>query len=110
MLQAVRFVNNRGVEAYCTLMDCMAVGYAIDPTLVKTIKGHVGIETKSGLTLGMTVLDRRHHHVWEELPVIEIGASAAVSYKHIIKGEIYRNYREDERTYCPLLSSWYTGS
>lgn len=76
LLQAVRFVNNRGFEAYCTVIDCMAVGYAIDPTLVKTIKGHVGIETKSGLTLGMTVLDRRHHHVWEELPVIEIGASA----------------------------------
>ena len=56
--------------------DCMAVGYAIDPTLVETIQGHVGVETQSPLTLGMTVLDSRHHHVWTQLPVIEIGAKA----------------------------------
>lgn len=54
----------------------MAVGYAIDPTLVKTIQGHVGIETVSPLTLGMTVLDARHHHVWTHLPIVEIGAEA----------------------------------
>lgn len=76
LLQAIRFVNNRGFEAYCTVIDCMAVGYAIDPTLVRTIRGHVGVETESRLTLGMTVLDRRHHHVWEHLPVVEIGAEA----------------------------------
>lgn len=76
LLNAIRFVNNRGFEAYCTVIDCMAVGYAIDPTLVETITGHVGIETKGELTLGMTVLDSRHHHVWENLPVIEIGKSA----------------------------------
>lgn len=76
LLQAIRFVNGRGFEAYCAVIDCMAVGYAIDPSLVKTMKGHVGIETDSALTLGMTVLDSRHHHVWEHLPVIEIGAKA----------------------------------
>lgn len=76
LLQAIRYINSRGYEAYCTVIDCMAVAYAIDPTLVETIKGHVGIETKSSLTLGMTVLDRRHHHVWEELPLVEIGAKA----------------------------------
>jgi len=76
LLQAIRFVKGRGFEAYCTVIDCMAVAYAIDPTLVETIKGHVGIETQGKLTLGMTVLDRRHHHVWEHLPVIEIGARA----------------------------------
>lgn len=74
--QAIRFVNQRGFEAYCAVIDCMAVGYAIDPTLVKTFSGHVGIETKDGLTLGMTVLDRRHHFVWEQLPLIQIGEKA----------------------------------
>lgn len=74
--QAIKFVHGRGFEAYCTIIDCMAVGYAIDPTLVETIKGHVGVETQSPLTLGMTVLDGRHHHVWTHLPVIEIGAKA----------------------------------
>ena len=76
LLKAIRFVNGRGFEAYCTVIDCMAVAYAIDPTLVETFSGHVGIETKSKLTLGMTVLDRRHHHVWEQLPVVGIGEEA----------------------------------
>ena len=34
---------------------------------MKTIRGRVGVETQSPLTLGMTVLDRRHHFVWEHL-------------------------------------------
>ncbi|SCP97254.1 nucleoside hydrolase [Anaerobium acetethylicum] len=76
LLQAISFVNGRGFEAYCTVIDCMAVGYAIDPTLVETITGRVGIETEGKLTLGNTVLDSRHHHVWENLPEIEIGAKA----------------------------------
>ncbi len=76
LLQAIRFVNGRGFDAYCTVIDCMAVAYVIDPTLVETMKAHVGVETKDGLTLGMTVIDRRHHHVWEQLPVIEIGSKA----------------------------------
>ncbi len=74
--KAITFVHGRGFEAYCTIIDCMAVAYAIDPTLVETIQGHVGVETQSPLTLGMTVLDGRHHHVWTHLPVIEIGAKA----------------------------------
>ncbi|MBU9727026.1 nucleoside hydrolase [Diplocloster modestus] len=74
--KAIQFVNGRGFEAYCAVIDCMAVAYAIDPTLVQTIRGHVGIETHSNLTLGMTVLDRRHHHVWVDLPIVNIGAKA----------------------------------
>lgn len=74
--QAIRYVNNRGFEAYCTIIDCLAIGYAIDPSLVELIEGRVGIETKGLLTFGMTVLDRRHHHTWEQLPMIKIGAKA----------------------------------
>lgn len=73
---AIKFVNRRGFEAYCSVIDCMAVGYAIDSTMVETIEGRVGVETKDGLTLGMTVLDSRHHHVWEHLPLIRIGVKA----------------------------------
>lgn len=76
LLNAIHFVNGKGFEAYCTVIDCMAAGYAIDSSLVETFMGHVGIETKGELTLGNTVLDRRHHHVWEDLPMIEIGKSA----------------------------------
>lgn len=74
--QAIRFVNDRGFDAYCAVIDCLAVGYAIDPSLVKTFAGHVGIETKGELTLGMTVLDSRHHFIWENLPLIHIGQTA----------------------------------
>ncbi len=74
--QAIRFVTSRGYDPYCTIIDCMAVAYAIDPTLVETFQGRVGVETQSPLTLGMTVLDRRHHHVWEDLPMVTIGKSA----------------------------------
>lgn len=76
LAQAIRFVQKRGFEAYCTIIDCLAVAYAIDPTLVEVCTGHVGIETTSELTLGMTVLDRRHHHQWKQLPVISIGKTA----------------------------------
>lgn len=74
--QAIRFVNGRGFDAYCTVIDCMAVAYVIDPSLVETLKAHVGVETKDGLTLGMTVIDRRHHHVWEDLPLVDVGCRA----------------------------------
>jgi purine nucleosidase/pyrimidine-specific ribonucleoside hydrolase len=76
LLNAIRFINKKGFDAYCTVIDCMAVGYAIDPTLVETMTAHVGVETKDGLTLGMTVIDRRHHYVWEQLPLIEVGCKA----------------------------------
>lgn len=74
--QAIRYVTGRGYGAYCTVIDCMAVAYAIDPDLISTFTGRVGIETSSPLTLGMTVLDRRHHHVWKHLPAVEIADSA----------------------------------
>lgn len=76
LLQAIRFTNGRGFDAYCTVIDCMAVAYAIDSTMVETMDAHVGVETKDGLTLGMTVIDRRHHFVWEHLPLIHVGYHA----------------------------------
>lgn len=76
LANAVHFVRGRGFGAYCAVIDCMAVAYAIDPTLVETFDAHVGVETKDGLTLGMTVIDRRHHFVWEQLPLISVGKKA----------------------------------
>ena len=76
LANAIRFVRGRGFGAYCAVIDCMAVAYAIDPTLVETFDAHVGVETKDGLTLGMTVIDRRHHFVWEQLPFISVGKKA----------------------------------
>lgn len=76
LANAIDFVRRRGFDAYCTVIDCMAVAYAIDPSLLATFRGRVGVETRDGLTLGMTVLDSRHHHRWEHLPEIRIAREA----------------------------------
>jgi inosine-uridine nucleoside N-ribohydrolase len=72
----VRFVQGRGFESYCVLIDSMAVAAVIDPSLIGTLKARVGIEIKGELTLGQTVADFRHHHGWMHLPEIDVAASA----------------------------------
>lgn len=74
--KAIEFVTKRGYDAYCTIIDCMAIAVVENPALIETMSGRVGIETESRLCRGMTVLDRRHHHVWDDLPLIEIATSA----------------------------------
>lgn len=73
LANAIDFTHSRGFEAYCAVIDGVAVAYALDPSVVDTVEGHVDIETKDGLTLGMSVMDRRHHFVWEHLPVVNVG-------------------------------------
>ena len=68
----VRFVESRGHESYCVLIDSMAVAAVLEPSLVETIEIRVGIETKGELTLGQTIADFRHHHAWDHLPKIKV--------------------------------------
>lgn len=72
----IQFVLGRGFESYCVLIDSMAVAAVIEPSLIQYVKGKVGIETKGELTLGMTILDTRHHHTWEHLPEINVAYEA----------------------------------
>jgi purine nucleosidase/pyrimidine-specific ribonucleoside hydrolase len=72
----VRFVQGRGFESYCVLIDSMAVAAVIDESLIGTTRARVGVETKGELTLGQTVADFRHHHGWARLPEIEVASSA----------------------------------
>ena len=72
----VRFVQGRGFESYCVLIDSMAVAAVIDPSLIGTLRARVGIETRGELTLGQTVADFRHHHGWAHLPEIDVAATA----------------------------------
>lgn len=52
----------------CAVIDCMAVS-DISPSLIETFQGGWSIETKDDATCRrMTVLDLRHHHVWERSP------------------------------------------
>lgn len=74
--KAISFSRDRGFEAYCAVIDCMAVAAVIEPSLVTTKKFRVGVETKQGLTYGMTVRDGRHHFVWEQLPMINVAVQA----------------------------------
>ena len=73
---AVTFVRSRGYKAYCTCIDCLAVAAVLDPAIINTEKAFVGVETKNGLSLGMTVRDGRAHHGWNNLPEISIAVSA----------------------------------
>ena len=45
-----------------SLHDPMAVAYVVDPTIFRTEKYRVDVETAGELTRGMTVVDRRHYH------------------------------------------------
>ena len=76
LLNAIRFVRGRGFGAYCAVIDAMAVAYAADPSLVSFGKARVGVDTRDGLTLGMTVRDGRHHFTWDSLPEVMIAVSA----------------------------------
>ena len=68
----VRFVESRGHESYCVLLDSMAVAAGLEPSIFDTIEISVGIETKGELTLGQTIADFRHHHAWDHLPKIKV--------------------------------------
>lgn len=76
LLNAIDFVRGRGFGAYCTVIDAMAVAYAVDPKLVGFAKARVGVDTRDGLTLGMTVRDGRHHFTWQDLPLVDIAVDA----------------------------------
>jgi Inosine-uridine nucleoside N-ribohydrolase len=77
--KAIRFVKGRGYGAYCTCIDCMAVAYAIDESLVKTKEARVGISREPGIAYGMTVRDGRAHHGWTDLPLVDIAEEADYS-------------------------------
>ena len=73
---AIHFVKGNGYGAYCPCIDCMAVAYAIDEDLVKFDKALVSVITDNGPCLGMTVRDGRHHHIWKNLPSVDIAVDA----------------------------------
>ncbi len=74
--KAIQFVRSRGFDSYCAVIDAMAVAYVINPNLISYKKVHVGVDTRDGLTLGMTVRDGRHHFVWNNLPYLDIAVDA----------------------------------
>lgn len=70
--RVVDFVNGRGYQSYCSLIDSVAVAAAIDPTLIETVQLRCDVATEGRLTRGMTVVDRRAHHQWTDLPLITV--------------------------------------
>jgi purine nucleosidase/pyrimidine-specific ribonucleoside hydrolase len=71
-VRVVEFVQGRGYQSYCSLIDSAAVASLIDPTLVTRETVYCDVATEGRLTRGMTVVDRRNHHRWTGLPQIEI--------------------------------------
>lgn len=70
-LRIVEYVNNRGYQSYCSLIDSVAIAAMIDPKLVTTTPLRVGVERRGELTRGMTVVERRLHHCRDDLPVVQ---------------------------------------
>ncbi len=67
------FAKEREGIASVALHDPLALGVAIDPSFVSVIPLHVEIETKGGLTEGMTVADERPlMPAWKKPPNAEI--------------------------------------
>lgn len=73
-VRVVDFVNGRGYQSYCSLIDSVAVAVAIDPTLVDMVALRSDVATEGTLTRGMTVVDRRAHHQWTDLPLINVAS------------------------------------
>ncbi|WP_419887616.1 hypothetical protein ACN6MT_19505 [Neobacillus niacini] len=59
----------------------MAIAAAINDTLISSIRAKVGVETKKHLTLGMTILDTRYHHVGNNLSEINKATAGATDNK-----------------------------
>lgn len=70
-VDTVNFVRGRQYQSYCALIDAMAIAALTNPEWFTTERVRCAVETAGGLTLGMTVVDRRNHHRWEHLPLID---------------------------------------
>lgn len=73
--EMARFVEGRGFDNYCALIDSVAVAAAVRPSLVTTETVRGGVEVSGHLTRGMTVVDQRHHHTWTDLALIDVATS-----------------------------------
>ncbi|WP_010272453.1 nucleoside hydrolase [Paenibacillus senegalensis] len=72
----VDFVEGRGFQSYCVLIDSLAVAAVIDPSVIETTSVRVDVETAGTLTRGQTVCDTRNHFRWDHLPVIDAASGA----------------------------------
>ncbi len=72
----VDFVEHHGYGRYCAYIDSLAVATALNPALIRSHEVKVDVETISPLTLGMTVVERRVHHAWQDLPAIHAAYDA----------------------------------
>lgn len=57
--RALAFMEDREGVASMVLHDPLAVGVALDSSIVNTVPLHVEVETQGRITYGMTVVDRR---------------------------------------------------
>lgn len=64
LLKVTDFVEGRGFAEYCGLIDSLAVAVALNPSLVQTKPYQIWVETKSPISLGQTIIDRRRKFNW----------------------------------------------
>ena len=66
------YVEGRGYGTYTVHIDAIAVAAVLDPSLLRTERLRVDVETAGELTVGQTVVDRRLHHRWSHLPEVDV--------------------------------------
>jgi inosine-uridine nucleoside N-ribohydrolase len=76
LLQIIAYLEQRGFEPYCVLIDSFAIAAAIDTSLIKTQRVHVDIEIRGEYTTGQTVTDFRKNFAWTQFPEIEAACDA----------------------------------
>lgn len=69
-VRVVDFVQRRGYQSYCSLIDSVAMATIVDPTLAERVDLRCDVERHGELTRGMTVVERRAHHGRTDLPTI----------------------------------------
>jgi purine nucleosidase/pyrimidine-specific ribonucleoside hydrolase len=83
------YVEGRGYGTYTMHIDAMAVAAVLDPTLFRTERVRVDVETAGELTVGQTVVDRRVHHSWSHLPTIDAAFDVdAERYLELLVGSL----------------------
>lgn len=71
-VRVAEFVERRGYQSYCSLIDSLAVVAAARPAYVTAQQLPVQIEVAGTVTRGMTVVERRAHHARHDLPLIDV--------------------------------------
>jgi inosine-uridine nucleoside N-ribohydrolase len=109
-VRIVEYVNGRGYQSYCSLIDSVTVAAVIDPTLIETVELRCGVERRGELTRGIPVVERRAHHGRTDLPVIRTVSTLDFDrFPDLMTGRRPRPWTCWRRAWPPACPCWASG-